>query len=292
MEVDHGTRFSHLTLTTCKSFNDSSINSPFCNVEEAVANLANSSSPTLSECTDMDNSSVDSSFDADNSFACAVNSEYSLDSGKVVYDATSFGSMASFADYRVQCGIEPGSFLVTNLASVVAQYQQWVTELPMVEPFYAVKCNPDTAIVRTLAGLGCGFDCATMGEIDIVVNGLGEEFSFGGYKDKVAQSIVYANPAKMESHLNFAIKSGVRMTVFDGEDELYKIARLRGHDQLEVAFCTCFPNYLIITVLVYSSFFASPLTTKTPSVASPRNSAVLSPNLLSFLTWRSSSVLT
>ena len=43
----------------------------------------------------------------------------------------------------------------------------------MVEPFYAVKCNPDPVIVKLLAALGCGFDCATKGEIDLVLNGLG-----------------------------------------------------------------------------------------------------------------------
>lgn len=62
----------------------------------------------------------------------------------------------------------------------------------MVEPFYAVKCNPDPVIVRLLAALGCGFDCATKGEIDLVLNGLGEDLSFSalGLTDK----IVYANP--------------------------------------------------------------------------------------------------
>jgi diaminopimelate decarboxylase len=36
--------------------------------------------------------------------------------------------------------------------------------------------------------------------------------------------MVYANPAKMEKHIEFAVQNGVRKTVFDGEDELYKLA--------------------------------------------------------------------
>jgi len=48
----------------------------------------------------------------------------------------------------------------------------------MVEPFYAMKCNPDPVIIKLLAALGCGFDCATMGEIDTVANKIGDEFSF------------------------------------------------------------------------------------------------------------------
>jgi ornithine decarboxylase len=65
----------------------------------------------------------------------------------------------------------------------------------MVEPFYAMKCNPDPVIVKLLATLGCGFDCATMGEIDLVLNGLGSELSFGP-NGLAGPMMVYANPAK------------------------------------------------------------------------------------------------
>jgi len=30
----------------------------------------------------------------------------------------------------------------------------------------------------------------------------------------------------MQGHLDFAVKQGVRRTVFDGEDELYKLAKV------------------------------------------------------------------
>jgi ornithine decarboxylase len=73
----------------------------------------------------------------------------------------------------------------------------------MVEPFYAMKCNPDPVIVRLLATLGCGFDCATMGEIDHVLNKLGDELSFAPH-GLAGDKMVYANPAKFENHLNFA----------------------------------------------------------------------------------------
>jgi ornithine decarboxylase len=95
----------------------------------------------------------------------------------------------------------------------------------MVEPFYAMKCNPDPVIVRLLATLGCGFDCATMGEIDLVLNGLGKELSFSP-RGLTHDKLVYANPAKFQNHLEFATSSGVRKTVFDGEDELYKLAKV------------------------------------------------------------------
>jgi ornithine decarboxylase len=143
-------------------------------------------------------------------------------------------SIASYINERIESGAEKASFLVTNLAAVIKQFDQWKRELPMVEPFYAVKCNPDAAIVRLLASLGCNFDCATQGEIDMVLNGLGDELSFAQRGSRVARSIVYANPAKMESMLEFAISNGVRMTVFDGEDELFKIAGLEGGKDMQL----------------------------------------------------------
>jgi len=134
-------------------------------------------------------------------------------------------SMAKFVTSRIESGMENASFFVTDLNAVVKQFRQWKEELPMVDPFYAVKCNPDPEILRLLASMGCNFDCATMGEIDLVLNGLGSNCFTEGFSP--AHSIVYANPAKMPQMLQFAQSSGVRMTVFDGEDELYKIAAIQ-----------------------------------------------------------------
>ena len=155
--------------------------------------------------------------------------DFTREVGKDVYDIRDIGSMASFVNSRIECGLEPGSFLVTNLNPILTQLQQWRHELPMVEPFYAVKCNPDPAILRLLASHGCKFDCASMGEIDLVLNGLGDDLSFGN-RGLAKSSIVYANPAKMEHMLRFALENDVSMTVFDGEDELHKIAAAGGHN--------------------------------------------------------------
>jgi ornithine decarboxylase len=154
--------------------------------------------------------------------------------GKNVYDVEGLGSIESFCQSRIENGLETASFLVTNLATITEQYKQWLHELPMVEPFYAVKCNPDPAIVRLLASLGCNFDCATMGEIDLVCNHIGDKQSFNNHPGKSGNSIVYANPAKMEHMITFAIDNGVQMTVFDGEDELIKIAGLKGGNKMKL----------------------------------------------------------
>src|SRR5262249_34891803 len=72
-------------------------------------------------------------------------------------------------DKIAQKGIAEGPFYVVDLGVLVRQYQQWVALMPRVKPFYAIKCNPQAALVKTLAALGAGFDCASWGEIEQVL---------------------------------------------------------------------------------------------------------------------------
>lgn len=76
----------------------------------------------------------------------------------------------------------------------------------------AVKCNPDKEVLRLLANLGTGFDCASRAEIDMVL-GLGVP----------ASRIIYAQPCKTKSYLRHARKVGVTLMTFDNTDELRKI---------------------------------------------------------------------
>ena len=153
--------------------------------------------------------------------------------GAEIFDLSNTGSVAKFISSRINDGHENGSFLVTNLSPVVAQCHQWFHELPMIQPFFAVKCNPDPVTVRLLATMGCGFDCATLGEMNMVLNGLGDELSFGP-RGLATSSIIYSHPAKMVSHIEFALANKIYMTVFDGEDELYKLASMPGHENFQV----------------------------------------------------------
>jgi len=141
-----------------------------------------------------------------------------------IYDMSPFHSLEEFISSRIENNLEKQSFMICNLLSVIDKYRIWKSELPFVEPFYAVKCNPDPVIIRLLASLGCGFDCATSGEINFVIKKTGNH----------PKTIVYANPAKMSHMLKFAIENNVDMTVFDGEDELYKIAKMKGGKNLKL----------------------------------------------------------
>ena len=59
----------------------------------------------------------------------------------------------------------PTPFLVIDLNTVVDRYAAFAAALPGVATFYAMKCNPGTDILGTLAALGAGFEVASIGEL-------------------------------------------------------------------------------------------------------------------------------
>ncbi|XP_068192456.1 ornithine decarboxylase-like [Antennarius striatus] len=104
-------------------------------------------------------------------------------------------------------------FFVASLDSLYMRHLMWVTKLPRVTPFYAVKCNSTPAVLKMLRALGTGFDCASKGEIKLAL-------SLGVTPDK----ILYAHTIKPPSHIRYASTQGVNMMTFDNEDELQKIS--------------------------------------------------------------------
>lgn len=42
--------------------------------------------------------------------------------------------------------------------------------MPRVQPFYAVKCNPEPAIMKLLMAMGAGFDCASKAELQMALD--------------------------------------------------------------------------------------------------------------------------
>jgi ornithine decarboxylase len=79
----------------------------------------------------------------------------------------------------------------------------------------AVKCNPDTQVIRLLAELGTGFDCASKAEIEQVLK-----------LNIDPNRIIYAQPCKTNSYVRYAAAQGVKQMTFDNTDELYKIKKL------------------------------------------------------------------
>lgn len=104
------------------------------------------------------------------------------------------------------------ALMVSDLGIVERQVQRWASNLPGVQPFYAVKCNPDPILVTALANWGANFDCASRGEIQLVLN-CGVDPS----------RIIFANPIKTNGDIRFSHSVGVRKMTFDNVDEIHKI---------------------------------------------------------------------
>lgn len=78
--------------------------------------------------------------------------------------------------------------------------QAFVSAMPRVRPHYAVKCNPDPVMLRVLAALGAGFDCASAGEVQAALQaGAGPE------------DIILAQACKRPVDLRVAAASNVRV---------------------------------------------------------------------------------
>jgi len=120
------------------------------------------------------------------------------------------------------------AFFVADLSRVYRQYQRWTRCLPGIKPFYAVKCNPDPFVLRLLAALGTGFDCASLGEISQIL-GLGTIDP---------SRIIFANPCKALSFIRQSKQAGVDTMTFDNVDELVKIARLHPNARLVLRILT------------------------------------------------------
>jgi len=105
------------------------------------------------------------------------------------------------------------AFFVIDLDRIKEKARLWNKCFPKVLPHYAVKSNPNPAILDLMSKeLKLNFDCASQSEIEAVL-AVGVDPS----------RIIFANPCKSLSHIDFARRVGVMRTTFDNEAELYKI---------------------------------------------------------------------
>ncbi|XP_046466222.1 ornithine decarboxylase 2-like isoform X1 [Neodiprion pinetum] len=107
------------------------------------------------------------------------------------------------------------AFYVLDVGDVVEQHRKWLSTIPRVEPHFAIKCNPNGTVIKTLAALNAGFDCASKEEISQVL-------SAGVSGDR----IIFANTMKQHSHIKYARMVGVTNLTVDSEEELYKMKNL------------------------------------------------------------------
>ncbi|KAF9170344.1 hypothetical protein BGX21_001482 [Mortierella sp. AD011] len=134
---------------------------------------------------------------------------------------------ARLASFNPEDAESDNAFYVADLGEVYRQHLRWKSLLPRIEPFFAMKCNPDPMVMRLLASLGAGFDCASKNEIQAVLD-MGVDPS----------RIIYANPCKQNSFVKYAYQNKVRMMTFDNAEELHKIKRFHPEAELVLRILT------------------------------------------------------
>ncbi|UCC56076.1 MAG: type III PLP-dependent enzyme [Gammaproteobacteria bacterium] len=112
---------------------------------------------------------------------------------------------------------EHGSpLLVFDREILERQYQLLSDTLPDVELYYAVKAHPNEHIVRALDELGCGFDVASAGEMDMLM-----DLKISGRRT------IHTHPIKKDREIRDALRFGATTFVVDNLDELEKLVPYR-----------------------------------------------------------------
>ena len=104
--------------------------------------------------------------------------------------------------------------LVLSLEEVKRNYNILKKYLPRVKVFYAIKANPNPAILTTMINLGSCFDVASAGEIRTLHN-MGVD----------GRKMIYATPVKLAVGLNACNECGVTRMTFDSASEITKISK-------------------------------------------------------------------
>jgi ornithine decarboxylase len=120
---------------------------------------------------------------------------------------------AKIARYLEQM-VLPDPILVIDLDVVEHSYLSLQRALPLTKIYYAIKANPAPEVIQRLAPLGCHFDTASQGEIDLCL-------SLGVAPERIG----YGNTIKKAGEIAHAFAKGVRLFAFDSQAELEKLAR-------------------------------------------------------------------
>jgi len=103
--------------------------------------------------------------------------------------------------------------IVINLRDIKRNYLKMSHSFPYAQIYYAVKANPDKAILSLLDELGANFDIASRYELDLIL-------SLGISPDRMS----YGNTIKKAKDVAYFYEKGVRMFATDSEDDLKNIA--------------------------------------------------------------------
>ena len=100
-------------------------------------------------------------------------------------------------------------------------YAMFKKYLPRIQAYYAVKANPDPAILKTLYDAGASFDVASMPEFMAVYEHI-RDMPAKQRQDWIWDKIIYANPIKANETLK-ELDQYKALVTFDNAEEIKKI---------------------------------------------------------------------
>ena len=117
-------------------------------------------------------------------------------------------------------------FIVDHDA-VRSNYAEFTRRLPRVQAYYAVKANPDPAIIKTLYDIGASFDVASIAEFNLVYGNI-RRMPDKKRQDYIWDKIVYSNPVKDRKTLE-ELDQYKPLVAFDNSEEIAKIRKHAPH---------------------------------------------------------------
>jgi ornithine decarboxylase len=112
---------------------------------------------------------------------------------------------------------------VVDHAVLRRNYAMFRKYLPRVQAYYAVKANPDPAIVKTLFDAGSSFDVASMPEFNIVHEMI-KHLPAKKRQEWIWDKIIYANPIKVNDALR-ELDQYKALVTYDNHEEILKIKK-------------------------------------------------------------------
>ncbi len=113
--------------------------------------------------------------------------------------------------------------LIIDHDEIRNNYATFKNHLPRVQVYYAVKANPDPAIVKTLFDAGASFDVASLPEFRVVYEMI-KDMPDKERQDWIWDKIIYANPIKANETL-MVLDQYKPLVTFDNREEITKISQ-------------------------------------------------------------------
>jgi ornithine decarboxylase len=116
---------------------------------------------------------------------------------------------------------------VVDHDEVRRNYAAFKRSLPRVQAYYAIKANPDPAIVKTLYDAGASFDVASFPEFRIVYENI-KKLPAAARQAFIWDKLIYANPIKDDETLA-KLDPYKPLVTYDNLEEIKKMRRCSPH---------------------------------------------------------------